>query len=98
MPEQISPLICHQISQTLEKKSIVMSAISGTYNMAHPEVQVRQDGQRRLQKIIRVCKDLGTNIITLCTGSRDRKNMWKQHPDNGSPVAWRDLCHSISQA
>ena len=24
--------------------------------------------------------------------------MWKQHPDNGSPVAWRDLCHSISQA
>ena len=54
-----------------------MSAISGTYNMAHPEVQARQDGQRRLQKIIRVCQDLGTNIITLCPGSRDRKNMWK---------------------
>ena len=61
-----------------------MSAISGTYNMVHTEVQVRQDGQRRLQKIIRVCQDLGTNIITQCTGSRDQKNMWKQHPDNDS--------------
>jgi sugar phosphate isomerase/epimerase len=26
--------------------------------------------------------------VTLCTGTRDATDMWKVHPDNGTPEAW----------
>jgi hypothetical protein len=27
------------------------------------------------------CKQLGVSRIHLCTGTRDRQNMWRRHPD-----------------
>jgi sugar phosphate isomerase/epimerase len=41
---------------------------------------------------------LGTEIITLCTGTRDPYNMWRYHPDNSSPAAWRDLLDALAVA
>jgi sugar phosphate isomerase/epimerase len=44
------------------------------------------------------CGRLGTTVITLCTGTRDRENMWRRHPDNGTPEAWRDLLATMQVA
>jgi sugar phosphate isomerase/epimerase len=41
---------------------------------------------------------LKTSLITLCTGTRDPENMWRAHPQNDSPQAWRDLLTSLSSA
>jgi sugar phosphate isomerase/epimerase len=30
-------------------------------------------------------------LVTLCTGTRDATDMWKAHPDNGSPEAWSTM-------
>jgi sugar phosphate isomerase/epimerase len=45
-----------------------------------------------------VCKQLGTDVITLCTGTRDPGDMWRRHPDNDTPAAWKDLLASLTEA
>ncbi len=34
---------------------------------------------------------IGCPLVSLCTGTRDPDDMWRAHPDNGSPEAWREL-------
>jgi len=66
--------------------------------MIHPDLAIRQEGLEKLGVIIDACKGLGTNIVTLCTGTRDPYDQWKAHPDNNTPAAWNDLTHFMGQA
>jgi sugar phosphate isomerase/epimerase len=75
-----------------------MAAVSGTFNMIHPDRQQRRDGLQRLRVLAEACPRMGTRIITLCTGTRDPDNMWRRHPDNDSPQAWQDLWVSLQEA
>jgi sugar phosphate isomerase/epimerase len=50
-----------------------------------------------LENLIRHCPELGTSVVTACTGSRDPDDMWRGHPDNRSAEAWRDLTRSLAQ-
>jgi sugar phosphate isomerase/epimerase len=77
---------------------VKIAAVSGTYNMIHPDVTVRQTGLRRLEVLAANCSLMGTNIITLCTGTRDSEDQWRAHVDNNSAEAWADLCENLSAA
>ena len=98
MPATIAPDLCATIRQEMATRGIAMAAISGTFNMIHPNLAERQDGLRRLRTLAAACQDLGTSVITLCTGTRDTTSMWRDHPDNGSADAWRDLVVSMHEA
>jgi sugar phosphate isomerase/epimerase len=41
--------------------------------------------------IVRAAQFMQVPLVTLCTGSRNATDMWKSHPDNGSPEAWLAL-------
>src|SRR5262249_50807603 len=84
--------------QALAERDIHMAAVSGTFNMIHPDSQERQDGLSRLRVLALACRAMGTSIITLCTGTRDPHDMWRRHPDNDSPDAWHDLVASLRTA
>ena len=75
-----------------------IAAVSGTYNMIHPDREVRQAGLHHLRVLASACKGMGTSVITLCTGSRAADNMWRWHPENASPQAWSDLLTSMEAA
>jgi len=64
-----------------------MAAISGTFNMCHPEQAERAKNLVRLRVLAGACRPLGVSVITLCTGSRDPQDMWRRHPDNDTPEA-----------
>ena len=98
MPDAIDEALVEQIRSGLAERDIRMEAISGTFNMIHPNVQVRQDGLRRLGVLARAAKGLGTGMITLCTGTRDAADMWRGHPENASAEAWADLRESMEAA
>lgn len=98
LPDEIPPALCKRIAQAFEVRGLTMAAISGTFNMIHPDPVQRADGLRRLSVIMGACKRMGTSIITLCTGSRDPENMWRTHPLNTTREAWEDLVASIQQA
>jgi sugar phosphate isomerase/epimerase len=98
LPDALDDATCAAIRRAHAERGLTMVAISGTYNMIHPDPQVRRDGLRRLAVLAAAGATLGTATITLCTGSRDPDNMWRGHPDNGTPAAWRDLLASMAAA
>lgn len=98
MPEKIPSELVDHIREEMNERNLTMAAVSGTFNMVHPDVEQRRDGLRRLGVLAGACGRLGTSVITLCTGTRDPEDMWRHHPENDSPGAWRDLLASMEQA
>ncbi len=98
LPTHIDVDLCHKIREEMSSRNITMTALSGTYNMIHPDLQQRADGLRNLRVLASACDKLGTSVITLCTGTRDPNSMWRRHPDNDLPEAWDDLAVSMRQA
>ncbi len=98
MPDSIATDLCESIQRELATREIAMTAVSGTFNMIHPDEEERRRGLHRLDELIGACSALGTSVITLCSGTRDPENMWGAHPDNATPEAWRDLVASLSAA
>lgn len=98
MPDQIDPALSATIRQELASRRIKMATVSGTYNMVDPDLDQRRLGLQRLRTLAAACHDLGTSVITLCTGTRDRTSMWRRHPDNDLPDAMRDLVAELRQA
>jgi sugar phosphate isomerase/epimerase len=98
LPDRIDPELCKQIRREMVARDLTMVSVSGTYNMAHPNAEERQRGLRRLGVLADACQGLGTSVITLCTGTRDRHNQWRYHPDNGTAEAWSDMAGSIEAA
>lgn len=98
MPDSVSPEVSGAIAAASAKSGVPLCAVSGTYNMAHPDPKVRADGLRRLEVIAASCAAIGTGIVTLCTGTRDPDDQWRHHPDNASPEAWRDMLAEMEKA
>jgi sugar phosphate isomerase/epimerase len=98
MPEEIDPALADRVREATAERNVRVAAVSGTFNMAHPDEDVHRDGLRRLGVLAVACRSLGTRTITLCTGTRDTDNMWRRHPDNGTPDAWRDMLASMETA
>ncbi|WP_276311507.1 sugar phosphate isomerase/epimerase family protein [Paenibacillus montanisoli] len=98
MPDYIDPNLANSIGIACRRLHIEMSAVSGTFNMAHPDENKRRQGIERLRALAHASGAFGTSVITLCTGSRDRDNMWRLHPDNRSAEAWADMMHTMAAA
>jgi sugar phosphate isomerase/epimerase len=98
LPERIDPDVCKQVAEAFAMRRIRMAAISGTFNMIHPDRVQRRAGLRGLRTLAEACLALGTNTITLCTGTRDPDDMWRSHAANDSADAWHDLEASTREA
>jgi sugar phosphate isomerase/epimerase len=97
-PGHVSPELIQRITEAAEQAAIELSALSGTFNMAHPDPAVRRGGLKKFEILCEVAARLRIPVVTLCTGSRDPANMWKWHPDNDSKEAWDDMVRSIEAA
>jgi sugar phosphate isomerase/epimerase len=98
LPDRIETRLSDYIHREMTARGITMAAVTGTFNMAHPDPQRRRDGLQRLAELVSACERLGTSVITLCTGSRDPDSMWRWHPENDSRQAWKDLVATMDQA
>jgi len=98
LPDEIAPALADRVRVAAAGRQIALAAVSGTFNMIHPDEEVRRDGLRRLGVLAGACDRLGTSTVTLCTGTRDPQDMWRRHPDNARPEAWRDLLATMQGA
>lgn len=98
MPDEISNAQARSVADAAAITGVEIIAVSGTYNMIHPDLAVRRAGHRRLAVLAERCAAMSTGLITLCTGTRDPVDQWKEHPDNNSPEAWRDLLEAMETA
>lgn len=98
MPDAIGRGDVERIAVSLRVHDIQVAALSGTFNMAHPDAAVREEGVRRIGVQASICGALGTEVITICTGTRDRDDMWRAHPDNSTAEAWVDMRATVLEA
>ena len=59
MPDSVPAGLPERVHARLRERALDMAAVSGTFNMAHPEAQVRVDGLRRLEVLAAACPALG---------------------------------------
>ncbi|GCA52727.1 MULTISPECIES: sugar phosphate isomerase/epimerase [Sinorhizobium] len=98
MPEGIDERQACAVADAAKKAGIEIAAVSGTYNMIHPDQAMREAGHRRLAVLAERSHAMSTRLITLCTGTRDPLDQWREHPENDTPEAWRDLLRAMEKA
>jgi len=98
MPDEIPMELAGRIRREAAARGISIASLQGTFNMSHPDPEFRRTGLRQLRVLAGACSAIGTANIHLCTGTRDRDNMWRRHPDNDSPEAWKDMTASVREA
>jgi sugar phosphate isomerase/epimerase len=98
LPGNVSSELVRRIIDAAEHARVELSAMSGTFNMAHPDPAVRRDNLTKFEVLCEVTARLRLPVITLCTGTRDPVNMWKWHSENDSKEAWADMLQSIESA
>jgi sugar phosphate isomerase/epimerase len=98
MPDQIPAELPGRMRREAAARGIAIASVTGTFNMCHPDAEHRRTGLRRLRVLAEACPGMGTSAIHLCTGTRDPNSMWRHHPDNGSPEAWRDMAACVREA
>jgi len=97
MPAQIGDHTVERIQKGLSQRGLHMCALSATFNMIHPNLNEREKDLRRFAVLAESARALGTDLLTLCTGTRDPTSMWKDHLENGTPQAWRDLIETLTK-
>ena len=97
-PTELSPPTLEAINAGFSQRHLTLAALSGTYNMIDPDPQARLLGAEGLDRVIALAPRLNTEVVTLCTGSRDPESMWRKHPDNDTSEAWADLLVQIERA
>ncbi len=98
MPDGLDSAACERARIEIDARNIEVVSLSATYNMIHPDPTARNQGMRRLELLASRAAELGTDLLTLCTGTRNPDNMWADHPQNGSSEAWSDLLAAMEQA
>jgi sugar phosphate isomerase/epimerase len=98
MPDALSVQDVAAVSAARGASGVAIAAVSGTYNMIHPDPAMRAKGLAQLEVLLRHAAAMGTGMVTLCTGTRDATDQWRHHPDNGSAEAWRDLVAEMGKA
>lgn len=91
LPKEWPEAIVKGVMASAGQCGLTICALSGTYNMAHPEAARRQVERIGFANVVRAAQFMQVPLVTLCTGTRDATDMWKAHPDNGSPEAWSTL-------
>jgi len=84
-----------RVRQEFVSRGIDIAAVSGTFNIIHPDSTIVRTGLQRLRQLAAACPALGTAIITLSTGTCDAANMWRHHPDNQSEASWNAAVRSM---
>jgi sugar phosphate isomerase/epimerase len=98
LPNRIDPGVLQRIRLAARERGLVIAAVSGTFNMIHPDPEQRRSGLQRLNVVANASARLGAPVVTLCTGTRDPDNMWQPHPGNDAPDAWRDVLGALTEA
>ena len=86
------------INQQAKEDGITLIGLSATFNMIHPDQSIREEGLKSLETLAKTARALGTNFLSICTGTRNPDNKWKWHPDNALPEAWHDLLITLERA
>ena len=95
MPDAIPAGLPERFRKETAARGLKIASVQGTFNMCHPDAEQRALGLRRLRVVAEAFPQLPIHI---CTGTRNPQSMWRNHPDNKSAEAWRDMAACVREA
>lgn len=98
IPDKITPAALNAAANAAEHFDLPIEVINGTFNMAHPDAEVRKEGIRRFELLTKAARNLGAKYISLCSGTRFAAHLWTYSPDNRTDSAWNDMLDTIKRA
>jgi sugar phosphate isomerase/epimerase len=98
LPDTLDKALWQNASRAARESGIEVVALSATFNLLDANRSRLADNFRRLQVLAQGAEILGTNLLTLCSGTRNQQDMWTYHPENEAPEAWQDMTNGIQQA
>lgn len=91
LPKDWPEEVVKGVVASAKQYGLTICALSGTYNMAHPDVARRRADRIGFTNVVRAAQLMRAPLVTLCTGTRNTTDMWKAHPENGSPETWATM-------
>ena len=92
LPEAIPDDAVQEIRHAARATGVGIAAISATYNMTDPDPERLASGRRAFQAICEKTSAMGSNLVTVCSGSKHPTDKWQHHPANDDPQSWTDMC------
>jgi sugar phosphate isomerase/epimerase len=96
MPSLLTEAECDRIRREFEQRGLINAVLSATFNIIHPDQEVRSRGFDSFNVLARLAKRLGADTLSVSTGTRDADDMWRKHAENDSDDAWRDMLAAMS--
>jgi sugar phosphate isomerase/epimerase len=84
-----------EIGSAFADRGITIWGVSATFNTIDPNRAARLAASTAAAELIARIPLLGSSFATICTGTRDPGDMWRAHPRNADPDAWRDLRETL---
>lgn len=97
IPETIPDGLCNRIRDAFAARDLEMGGLSGTFNMIDGDPEAKEAGFRGLEQLTSHASQLGTKVVTLCSGTR-ADYLWRPHPDNNTDAAWNEMIVSMGRA
>ena len=85
------------VRRAFDAAGVSIPSVSATYNVIHPDTGFRAGQTAAAVRLIGLVPELGADVVTLCTGTRDPENMWRAHPGNASDSAWTHLRRNLDE-
>jgi len=98
LPDTMDKTLWHRTAQAARSAGVKVVALSATFNLLDENKLRLADNFRRLELLAQGATILGTDLVTLCSGTRYQQDMWTYHPENQSPAAWRDMTDAMQRA
>jgi sugar phosphate isomerase/epimerase len=98
LPDQLDAALWSRVARAAQSAGVKIVALSATFNLLDENKLRLLDNFRRLEVLAQGAIILGTDLLTLCSGTRNQRDLWTYHPQNQSPEAWQEMIDAMQQA
>jgi len=98
LPGQIDVALWSRAARAARCAGVRVVALSATFNLLDENKLRLRDNFRRLEVLAQGAVILDTDLLTLCSGTRNQEDMWTYHPENQSSVAWQEMIDAMRRA
>ena len=98
LPGQLDVALWSRAAKAARCAGVRVVALSATFNLLDENKLRLTDNFRRLEVLAQGAAILGTDLLTLCSGTRNQEDLWTYHPQNQSSAAWREMIDAMRRA
>lgn len=95
LPEKYDVEVVERIRELSQSYGIEIAAMSGTFNLL--DKKNLAENLEKAEILFRICKELSTPVLSVCTGTRSEESMWSYHPDNDTKESWEQMKEHMHQ-